>query len=56
VLAFGFIDFSALAMDDEDTHRVLLQLHGYTAILLMMLIVIHGLERYRKIFTNDGSP
>ena len=53
VLAFGFIDFSALAVDDENTHRILLQLHGYTAILLMMLIVIHGLERYRKIFTND---
>lgn len=53
VLAFGFINFSALAQDDEAMRNLFLQLHGLTAGLLILLVVIHGAERYRKFFAND---
>ena len=55
VLAFGFINFSALAVDDESMHSLFLQIHGLTALILIVLVVIHGLERYRKIFSDDGA-
>jgi len=55
VLAFGFINFSALAVDDKVMHSLFLQLHTWTAISLILLILAHGLERYRKIFSNDGA-
>ena len=50
VLAFGFINYSALATDNEGLHGLFLELHGQTAILLILLIFIHGLERSRKAF------
>jgi cytochrome b561 len=55
VLAFGFIDFSALATDNEEMHGLFLRLHGWTATLLIVLILVHGAERYRKIFANEGG-
>jgi cytochrome b561 len=55
VLAFGFIDFSALAENDAGMHSLFHQLHEWTAIVLIVLILTHGLERYRKIFSDDGS-
>jgi len=50
VLAFGFIPYSALAADNVELHGMFLQLHGLTALLLIFLIFIHGLERSRKAF------
>jgi len=50
VLAFGFIPYSALAADNEELHSMFLWLHGMTALLLIFLIFIHGLERSRKAF------
>ena len=50
VRAFGFINFSALAADNEAMHSLFLQLHGLTAILLIVLVLIHGLERSRGAF------
>lgn len=55
VLAFGFINYSALAADNENLHSLFLQLHGLTAGLLIFLVLIHGLERSRKAFANDNS-
>jgi len=55
VLAFGFIDFSALATDDEATHSLLLRLHGWMAWLLILLVIVHGGERYRKVFSDDSG-
>ena len=52
VLAFGFIDFSALAVDNEGMRSLFHQLHEVTAIVLILLIITHGLERYRKIFSD----
>ncbi|HJP39791.1 MAG TPA: cytochrome b/b6 domain-containing protein [Gammaproteobacteria bacterium] len=47
VRAFGFINFSALAADNEKLHALFLQLHGQTALLLIVLVLLHGLERTR---------
>jgi cytochrome b561 len=55
VLAFGFINYSAIAADNEDLHRVFLQLHELTAVLLILLIILHGLERSRKFFVDDSN-
>lgn len=55
VLGFGVINFSALAADDKAVHAIWLQLHGATAILLIALVLLHGLDRSRQAFANDGS-
>ena len=44
VRAFGFINYSALAPDNEGLHRLFLKAHGLIAALLIVLIVIHALE------------
>jgi cytochrome b561 len=42
---FGFINYSAIAADNEALHSLLLQAHGLTAILLILLFIIHVLGR-----------
>ena len=54
VLAFGLINFSALATADAVVHSQLLELHGLMAILLIVLVLLHGVERSRKAFTEDS--
>lgn len=54
VLAFGFIPYSSLAAANERLHGLFLELHGLTAILLIVLIVCHGIERGRTAFIDDG--
>lgn len=54
VRAFGFINFSALAEANEKLHALFLDLHGYTAILLIVLVLSHGLERSKEAFTDDS--
>ena len=44
VLAFGFINYSAIAADNEGLHRVFLTAHGLMAALLIVLIIIHAVE------------
>jgi cytochrome b561 len=55
VLAFGFIPYSALAAADERLHSLFLELHGLTAIVLILLVVCHGIERGRTAFMDDGK-
>ena len=55
VLAFGFIPYSALATANESLHGFFLQLHGATAIVLILLIICHGIERGRFAFIDDGK-
>ena len=55
VLAFGFINFSAIANANESLRNSFLEFHGMTAILLIMLILLHGIERSRKAFADDGQ-
>lgn len=52
VFAFGFIELSALAGDDEAMRILTLQAHAWMGGTLIALILIHGAERYRKIFTE----
>ena len=47
VLAFGFINYSALAVANEELQSLLLELHGWMAILLIALVCVHGVERSR---------
>ncbi len=54
VLAFGFIPYSAIAAADESLHRLFFQLHGLTAVLLILLVLAHGLERSKSLFTDEG--
>ena len=53
VLAFGFINYSALAAANEKLHGFFLEMHGLTAILLIFLVLLHGLERSRQFFVED---
>ena len=54
VLAFGFLPSSAIATADESLHGLFLQLHGLTAIVLILLVICHGIERGRLAFVDDG--
>ncbi|MEZ5553491.1 MAG: cytochrome b/b6 domain-containing protein [Pseudomonadales bacterium] len=51
VLAFGFIDFSTLASADSVKRELLLNIHIAIAVVLIVMIIAHGMERYKKIFT-----
>ncbi len=54
VRAFGFINFSAIAADNEGLHHIFLQSHKVIAVLLILLIVAHGIDRSRKAFIDDN--
>jgi cytochrome b561 len=56
VLAYGFIPYSAIAEHDEALRQLFLQLHGLTAIVLIVLVICHGIERGRLAFMDDGKP
>ena len=51
----AFIPFSAIAADNEGLRALFLELHGLMALLLILLIVCHGIERGRTAFIDDGS-
>jgi cytochrome b561 len=50
VRAFGLINISALAEANEHWHGFFMELHGLTAITLIVLVLIHGLDRSRGAF------
>ncbi len=50
VKAYGLINISALAEANAELHAKLLDLHGWMAITLIVLILLHGVERSRKAF------
>ena len=56
VLAFGFINYSAIAADNASLHSLFLELHGWTAIVLIFLVLFHGVERSRGAFIDDSGP
>ncbi|MEZ5565712.1 MAG: cytochrome b/b6 domain-containing protein [Gammaproteobacteria bacterium] len=56
VLGFGFIPYSSLADDKKNLHAVFLQMHTIMAWLLITLVVVHGIERWRLIFVDDPEP
>lgn len=52
VLAFGFINYSAIAADSESLQSMFLQWHGNLALLIIFLVLLHGLERSKKLFID----
>ena len=55
VLVFGMMNVSALADHDQFLHELFLSLHALTAVTLMLMVVVHGLERYKAIFTDPAT-
>jgi len=55
VRAFGFVNYSAIAADSESLQQTFLQAHGLMAVLLILLILIHGIDRSRKFFIDDSN-
>lgn len=53
VVGFGFIPFSSIAPDSERLQNLFLSWHSSMALFLLVLIAVHGLERWRTIFIND---
>lgn len=56
VVGFGFIPFSSLAADNERLQNLFLSWHSSLALLLITLVAVHGLERWRMIFVDDAPP
>lgn len=54
VVGFGFIPFSRLAADDERLQGLFLDWHSSLALLLIALVAVHGLERWRMIFVDEA--
>jgi cytochrome b561 len=42
VLAFGVLDYSGLAVDNKDMHKLFHRLHGLNATVLSLLVLIHA--------------
>ncbi len=55
VRAFGFINLSAIATDNDGMHSLFLQSHKAVAVLLILFIISHGIERSRKAFIDDSN-
>lgn len=55
VRAFGFINYSAIAADNGGLQHAFLRAHEGIAVLLILLIISHGIERSRKFFIDDSK-
>jgi len=55
VIAFGFIDYSMIASDNEKMFSVFHQLHTLTALLLILIFLFHVGEKSRKFFIDDSA-
>jgi cytochrome b561 len=55
VLAFGFINYSAIAASNEAWHGIFHQLHMLTAVLLILIFFAHLVEKTRKFFIDDSN-
>lgn len=55
VLAFGFINYSAIAADNEGLFSIFHQLHTLTAVLLILIFLCHVLEKSRRFFIDDSN-
>lgn len=57
VVAFGLIPYSSLAPDNEQLQATFLQAHGLMAYLLILLVIVHGGERWKALFLDsDEQP
>lgn len=50
VKAFGFLDISALGESNPALRSLFFDLHTWLAILLIVLVLVHGADRLKKLF------
>ncbi len=50
VKAFGFLDISALGESNPALRALFFDLHTWLAILLIVLVLLHGADRLKKLF------
>lgn len=55
IRAFGVINYSALAADNEALQRLFHQVHVLIAVVLILLVVLHAMEKSRSAFVNDSN-
>ncbi len=55
VRAFGVINISAIAEANAQLHGLFFNMHGQLASLLIVLVLLHGAERSRTMFSDDGQ-
>ena len=55
VRAFGVINISAIAEANAQLHGLFFNMHGLLASFLIVLVLIHGAERSRIMFADDGQ-
>ena len=51
VKAFGFIDISALGESNPVLRALFFDLHTWLAVLLIALVITHGADRLRGLFS-----
>ena len=55
VVAFGFVNYSMLAVNDISLADTFHGLHELTAVLLILIFLFHVVEKSRKFFIDDSS-
>ena len=55
VRAFGLINYSAIATENEALFAIFHKLHMLTAILLFVILFIHIIDKSRKFFIEDNE-
>ena len=55
VRAFGLISYSSMAGDSEDLFSMFHQWHALTAGLLILIFLLHVMDKSRKFFIDDSN-
>lgn len=55
VIAYGVIPFSSLGPEDPALRALFLGMHKWMAWLLILLVIVHGLDRGRIFFKEDAA-
>lgn len=55
VLGLAFIPYSSIAPDSKPMEQLFMMLHGNLAWVLVALVLVHGLERWRLMFRNTEN-
>jgi cytochrome b561 len=55
VRPFGLINYSALAAENETLFAIFHKLHTITAIVLLLILLVHIIDKSRKFFIEDSE-